>query len=112
VASDERDRRIGLNEAAFRAANERIEEMNLALGQVSEEIMVVCECGNPECLEQIALSLREYEEIRSDPTHFVVVPGHGEPSVDTVVSDQEGYSVVRKDDPDAREVVERTDPRG
>jgi len=112
VTSDERDRRIGLNEAAFRAANERIEELNLALSDVSEEIMIVCECGNPECVEQIELSLGEYEEIRSDPTYFVVIPAHTEPSIESVVAEHEDYSVVRKDDPDAKEVAERTDPRG
>jgi hypothetical protein len=111
VAKDDRDRRIGLNEAAFRAANERIEEMNLSLSQVTEQIMVVCECGNPECVEQIEMSLGEYEEIRSDPTHFAVVPGHEDPSVDSVVAEHEGYSVVRKYDPEAKEVVEQTDPR-
>jgi hypothetical protein len=111
VTREDRDRRIGRNEAAFRAANERIEEMNLAISQVSEEIIIVCECGNPECVEQIELSLGEYEEIRSDPTLFAAVPGHGDPSVETVVAEHEGYSVVRKDDPEAKEVAERTDPR-
>ena len=111
MAKDDRDRRIGLNEAAFREANERIEGMNLALSQISDKIMIVCECGNPECVEQIELSLEEYEEIRADPTYFAVVAGHGDPSVDTVIAEHEEYSVVRKDDPDAKEVVERTDPR-
>ena len=111
MSSDDRDRRIGLNEAAFREANERIEGMNLALSQLSEKIMIVCECGNAECVEQIEISLGEYEEIRSDPTYFAVVQGHEDPSVDTVVAEHDEYSVVRKDDPDANEVVERTDPR-
>ena len=111
MAKDDRDRRIARNQAAFRAANERIEEMNVALSQVSETIMIVCECGNPKCVEQIEMQLGEYEEIRSDPTHFAVVPGHGDPSVDTVVAEHEDYSVVRKDDPEAKEVAERTDPR-
>jgi hypothetical protein len=112
VANDERDRRLGLNEAAFRAANERIEGMNLELSRISDTITIVCECATPECVEQIDLSFEEYEGVRSEPTHFVVVPGHETAAVDTVVAEHEGYSVVRKDDPDAKEVVERTDPRG
>lgn len=108
---DERERRIGLNEAAFRAANERIEEMNLAFSEVTEKMMIVCECGNAKCFEQLALSLQEYEDVRSEATHFVIVPGHEIPSVETVIAEHEGYSVVRKEGPEVEELAERTDPR-
>jgi hypothetical protein len=75
-------------------------------------MVIVCECGNAECAEQISISLQEYEDLRSEPTQFALVPGHEDPSVEGVVTQHEGYSVVRKQDPEAEELAERTDPRG
>ena len=108
---DERERRIGLNEAAFRAANERLEEMNLAFSQVSDRIIIVCVCGLAQCVEQIEMSLQEYEKVRSEPTHFAVRPGHEVPDVETVIEEHEGYFVVRKEGKEVEELAERTDPR-
>jgi hypothetical protein len=58
----------------------------------------------------IELSVREYEEIRSHPRWFVLVPGHEIPDVETVVSARPGYVIVEKQDL-AGEVAEAHDPR-
>jgi hypothetical protein len=42
------------------------------------------------------LTIDDYERIHGDPTQFVVVPGHEEPSVEDVVEQDEEYAVVRK----------------
>jgi hypothetical protein len=108
---DERKRRIGLNEAVFREANERIEELNETFATLTDELVLVCECGYGDCTERISMSVREYEELRADSAHFAVVPGHEIGDVEHIVAAREGYDVVRKDDGVARKIAEVTDPR-
>lgn len=108
---DERKRRIGENEALYRAVNERIEDLNEAFGTVTETMGVVCECGKLECTEQIDLDLPTYERVRSDPTWFVVLPGHEIPDVEDIVERQGTFTIVRKDPGDAAELARETDPR-
>jgi hypothetical protein len=78
----ERTRRIGENEALYRLVNEKIGDLNDTFGLISETMAVVCECARLECTEQITLDISTYEHVRSDPTLFVLLPGHEEPDVD------------------------------
>jgi hypothetical protein len=108
---DERQRRIGLNEAVFREANERIEEVNRTFEPLTGELVLVCECGSAECVEKISVTAPAYEELRSDPTHFAIVPGHEIPDVESIVEHHEGYDVVKKDEGVPQRIAEATDPR-
>jgi hypothetical protein len=107
---DERSRRIGQNEAVFREVNERIERLTRESQSADEPLAILCECGDEGCRERIELTVSEYERLRSDPTHFAVVPGHAEGDVETVVERLEGYNVVAKDGVPAR-IAEDRDPR-
>ena len=93
----ERSRRIGENEALYRSVNEKIGDLNDTFGLISETMAVVCECGRLDCTEQITLGISTYEHVRSDPTFFVLLPGHEERDVETVVEEHDGFNVVRKD---------------
>jgi hypothetical protein len=108
---DERERRIGENEILYRAVNERIEGLNQTFGVVAESMAVVCECGDGSCAEQIGLDVPTYERIRSDPTLFVVRPGHEEPDVEVVVEQTDAYHVVRKVPGGPAELAAEEDPR-
>jgi hypothetical protein len=108
---DERQRRIGLNEAVFREANERIEEVNRTFEALTGELVLVCECGSADCVEKISMTGPAYEELRSDPTHFAIVPGHEIPDVEGLVEHHEGYDVVKKDEGVPQRIAEVTDPR-
>jgi hypothetical protein len=107
----DRARRIGMNEALYRAVNERIEGLNDAFGLVTETIAVVCECGNLECSAQIEIGMPAYERIRSDPTFFVVLPGHAIEDVEEVIERQDAYDVVRKHPGEPEQVARETDTR-
>jgi hypothetical protein len=109
---DERVRRIGENEALYRTINEKIEGLNETFGLVAGSMSVVCECGSLECTEQISLDIPTYERVRSDPTHFVVIPGHEIPDVETVIEQHDGFHVIRKDPGGPAEVARELDPRG
>lgn len=108
---DERERRIGVNEAIFREANERIQELNEAFAALTDQLVLVCECGDGACAEQITMVTSAYEELRRDPTNFAIVPGHEIPDVEKVIAEHEGYAVVRKDQGIPRRIAEATDPR-
>ena len=112
MASDESARKIGENEALFRALNEQIEQLNRSVAELSDEKMhAICECGSIECAQPIVVPVSRYEEVRSDATLFFVVPGHEIADVESVVEETDGYTVVRKRAGEAQRVAERTDPR-
>ena len=106
--------RAARNEALFREFNERVEEVAETFDPRDEgdslRISFVCECGNLDCLKQFDLTRAAYEDVRSDPTRFVVAPGHENPEIERVVARGEGYLVVEKDDHAARVATEH-DPR-
>jgi hypothetical protein len=105
----EREQRIGRNEALFREVNERIERVTETL-QV-ETLTILCECGDQSCLEQIQVSVADYERVRADPTLFFVRAGHEHSDVEDVVEEHEGYRVVRKADGPAAAEARELDPR-
>jgi hypothetical protein len=109
---DERARRIGENEALFRAVNEQVEELQRGMAAVSDDRMhIVCECGELGCTERIVVPVGKYEEVRSDPTLFLIVSGHEKPDVEDVVEDAGSFAVVRKRDGGPADLAAATDPR-
>ena len=104
-----REERIGLNEALFREVNERIGELSGGMDVPTLEI--VCECGQLDCTARFELEHHAYEEMRSDPVLFAVVPGHEIPDVEEVVELRDQYAIVRKDPGEPSEVARETDPR-
>src|SRR5256885_1662869 len=105
---DERSARLAANEAVFRAGNERIDAM---LGGQNETTGYMCECGDPECFEQVELTNEEYEKVRSHPARFFVVTGHEDLTAGEIVVEQAPrFTVVEKHGAE-REIVERSNPR-
>jgi hypothetical protein len=106
-----RRRRIGLNEAVFRDVNERIEDVADSFQVGDTPLSLVCECGDPACVQQITMRRAEYEEVRAEPTHFAVYPGHEIPDVEEVLEKRDGYDIVRKREGQPAEAAKETDPR-
>jgi hypothetical protein len=108
---EERERRIGLNEAFFRAVNEQIDSLTSGVA-VDADLEIVCECGSADCFTRLPILRSEYERIRDDGTLFIAVPGHEIPAVEDVVERAEGHVVLRKvPGTPAGEVAVATDPR-
>ena len=109
-----RESRLGENEALYREVNEEIAEVAghlFAEGDEPITFRFVCECCSVTCVEQVALRLDEYRSVRSEGCWFVVVPGHELPAIERVVERREGYLVVEKTDPNAKEAALASDPR-
>jgi hypothetical protein len=108
---DERERRLGLNEALFREVNERLRGVNEAFGEVTNRMELVCECADPGCAERITTTVRQYEELRADPEQFVIAPGHAAPDIEHVVETGKGWEIVRKRPGGPAEIARASDPR-
>jgi hypothetical protein len=80
-----REERLVRNETLFRQVNERLKELGESFSVVADKADFICECSSERCTEQISLTLEDYERVRSDPTHFVVVRGHEVPGIERVV---------------------------
>ena len=107
---DERARRIGLNESVFRNLNEQLKGLAEQF-ELEDQLLLVCECGYPECDKRLRVPAAEYEQIRADATFFVLVPGHELEDVEEVIAEHGGYNVVKKRDGTPAQVARETDPR-
>jgi hypothetical protein len=108
---EERERRIGLNEALFREVNERLEELAQGFAHTPQKLDLICECGNASCASRIEMDREEYEQVRSDSATFAIVKGHEISDVEEIVERRKRYDVVRKRAGEAEEIAEKTDPR-
>ena len=105
----EKQRRAAADESTIRDVNEGIER-GLWPGDEDTPVGFRCECARLGCNRLVELTVREYEEVRSHPRRFVMVPGHEQSDVETVVATRPGYVIVEKLD-QAGEVAERDDRR-
>jgi hypothetical protein len=105
-----RDERLARNEAAAREINEGIEH-SLRLRTEAGHVRMLCECGEETCETVIAITIDEYEGIRSAPRHFAVAKGHVIPGIEFPVRETDRFVVVEKRDGIPAEVAEEEDPR-
>ena len=72
---------------------------------------MVCECGQTDCERVIAITIREYEDVRSDPRQFAVAKNHVIPDVERVLRETDRFVVVQKREGAPERVAEDSDPR-
>jgi hypothetical protein len=96
-------------EAIFREVNEAIAKTAESFG--GDEAEFVCECADPDCAHRLKASLDDYELVRADGTHFMLVPGHEEPSVERIVKRSRDFHVVEKFSDVLSHSVRRFNPR-
>jgi hypothetical protein len=106
-----REERLARNEALFRGVNERVRDVKGDAAASAERIRFVCECGRETCLDEVELTVAEYEAVRSVPTQFFVKPGHELADVERVRIESDRYAVVEKHEEEAA-IARETDPRG
>jgi hypothetical protein len=105
---DARAERLARNEALYRDVNERLKGLG---DSTAQKALFVCECGRADCVDRISVSLREYEDVRQEPTHFVVRKGHEMPDVHNVVAESDRFVVVQKRPGGPAEFAAEHDPR-
>jgi len=72
-------------------------------------LVVLCECGSPECTDRLTIRTEAYEAVRSAPARFIVKEGHSSMG-DHVVGSRDGYVMIQKSGAGARSAAEH-DPR-
>jgi hypothetical protein len=72
-----------------REVNENIAELGERFGLHEETLELICECGDPACVERVAVPAAEYERLHAEGRR-IVAPGHG----DDALGEQPGYAVV------------------
>lgn len=94
--------RQALNESLLRDVNERIATLDRRAeggwaDGVAARFEFRCECGAlPSCDGSVALTLLEYERVRSEADRFVVVPGHETAELERAVERTERFVIVDK----------------
>jgi hypothetical protein len=101
--------KIARNEALFREVNERIAET--AVRFEADDASFVCECAESACTERVDVTIAQYERVRADGATFLLVPGHEDERIETVVDAEDGHAVVEKRDPRIAPLVRKLDPR-
>jgi len=86
--------RSARTQVVFRAGNEAIR----ANAPGADALLIICECGDDECFERIAVTQVEYEGARTSPRSFILAPGHEHAGDDdAVVTDEtERFVLVEK----------------
>ena len=98
------------NEELFRNVNERIESLSQTVAPSDQTMEYLCECDRPDCYERVKASREEYESVRADSTHFIVLAGHEDRRIERVAFSNERFLVVEKQGAAARG-AEESDPR-
>jgi hypothetical protein len=101
---------LAKNEELFRNVNERIEEISFGVPRDELLLGFLCECDRDGCVEKVEAARAEYERVRAEPTHFIVLPGHEDPRVERVIASTDRFVVVEKQGQAAADAA-RTDPR-
>ena len=100
---EDRQRRIGENEAVFRNVNQMVRPLD------AEVMTILCECGDASCRDQVVIALDEYEQVRNDSTQFILRPRHEAGEAEEVVSKHLEFWIVRKRPGVPAEIAHRTD---
>jgi hypothetical protein len=94
---DARRERVARNEAMYRAVNREIEHVSEELGErATDELTLLCECGQDDCSQTIELTVAEYDSSHAQRDRFVLAPGHEDEQLEHVVERNERYVVVDK----------------
>jgi hypothetical protein len=84
-----------------REVNAQIRRVAGQFGMQDVDLLVLCECEQPECLERVEVPVAVYDQIQGDGDRFVVRAGHEDAADERVIA-SDGYSVVRPRGPELR----------
>jgi hypothetical protein len=88
--------RLSKNEQAFRDHNNRRVEFERGTTGREEPVPFVCECGDPDCVDGVELTVTEYTAAHSAPNRFVIKPGHIFPDAERLAERRDRYWIVDK----------------
>lgn len=84
------------NEALLREVNVHIADLEERVNDPGESLPLVCECAQTGCMVPISVDQATFEAVRENPLRFLVVPGHEQADVESVIERHSGYLIVEK----------------
>jgi hypothetical protein len=103
---DRQRQRAAKGQSLFREVNERTEDLSASASFTT----FICECMDESCDQNVAVTIEEYEHLRSDANTFMVLPGHDVPEVEEIIETTDRYVIVSKLGV-GKAVAVRLDPR-
>ena len=101
------EQRAARNEALFREVNENIARLEERYGSVTQPVFI-CECSRDSCTEHVPVDEETYRRVREHPRRFIVLPGHVDATLESVVETHDAYLIVEKTGT-AGEIAEQAD---
>jgi hypothetical protein len=93
----------------FRSVNEKICDLAVSHDQSPEQpLAFICECSRIGCMESVYVPPSVYEQVREDPTTFLVLPGHDDPDVEEALVCLHEYAIVRSRTDVGAEIAQST----
>lgn len=100
------------NETVFREMNEWTHDDRDSKTVVDRAAdAYLCECSDSRCSDPINLTRPEYEAVRAVAVHFALALDHENPEIDSVISENERYTVVEKFAASGARIARESDPR-
>jgi hypothetical protein len=90
------EQRAARNEALFREVNENIARLEDRYGGSVTQAVFICECSRDSCTEHVPVDDETYRRVRAHPRRFLVLPGHVDAMVESVVETHPDYLIVQK----------------
>jgi hypothetical protein len=90
------EKRVIRNEALLREVNVHIADLEERVNDPGELLPLFCECEQTGCMVPIEVDRATFEAVRENPLRFLVVSGHEQTDVESVIERHSGYLVVEK----------------
>jgi hypothetical protein len=92
-----RDERLALNQANFRYANERLQDIVQDANVDHHVIAFLCECADETCYGRVEITLEEYDDAHMLPNSYVILTGHPRIEAEEIVEEHDLFDVVQKE---------------
>lgn len=91
-----REERAIRNEALFREVNVHIADLEERVHATDDLLPLVCECASSGCSAPIEVESAIFQRVRENPLRYLVLPGHEQLDVESVVERHQRYFIVEK----------------
>ena len=91
-----REERVIRNEALLREVNVHIADLEERVNDPTELLPLLCECSQARCTVPIEVDRATFDAVRRSDLRFLVLPGHEQPEVESVLERRSGYLIVEK----------------
>lgn len=90
------EQRAARNEALFREVNENIARLEERYGGSGTHPVFICECSRDSCTSPVPVDEDTYQRVREHPRRFIVLPGHVDDALESVVETHPSFLIVEK----------------